>query len=396
MSWKNKFVSKSPIRQNGDPLKPGSFSDVQPGSYGVKPTVKTKASMKPLAKDKKPITKEELDRQIFEFSQKAKDRNTGGVASGVGGMIENDLKAAEFVASFAPGIGEVIDAKDFIVDMKDGNYGGAALSAAGLALPFVPGKAIKKFFGYGGDAAKKAPPPKTVDKSTGFNDPANPNADIDEFNVPRNFKKGYTDYEARTDILDDKGRVSGNKLFENVFSNTENRANKLDEFSMSNPDWNTKPENFKYLGNDEGRDFIEVNTPAGNQAFYRSTGLGGKAGSKGSWVPFEGYGDLTASGGPDAWIMKSGSEGKFHGNKMSTIHLDKSHPRYKQGEKTISVRQQLKEMGVDPDEELRKGNLVLDNAGFDFNYTKNPDSKIHQLAKGLNKVAKDMNYPIEY
>ena len=46
MSWKNKFVSKSPIRQNGDPLKPGSFSDVQPGSYGVKPTVKTKASMK--------------------------------------------------------------------------------------------------------------------------------------------------------------------------------------------------------------------------------------------------------------------------------------------------------------------------------------------------------------
>jgi hypothetical protein len=273
--------------------------------------------------------------------------------------------------------------------MKDGNYGGAALSAAGFALPFVPGKAVKKFFGYSGDAAKKAPPPKTVDKSTGFNDPANPNADIDEFNVPRNFKKGYTDFEARNDILDDKGRVSGNKLFENVFSNTENRANKLDEFSMSNPDWNTKPENFKYLGNDEGRDFIEVNTPAGNQTFYRSTGLGGKAGSKGSWVPFEGY-------GPNAWIMKSGSEGKFHGNKMSTIHLDKSHPRFKQGEKTISVRQQLKEMGVDADEELRKGNLVLDNAGFDFNYTKNPDSKIHQLAKGLNKVAKDMNYPIEY
>ena len=189
-----------------------------------------------------------------------------------------------------------------------------------------------------------------------------------------------TDFEQKDNIKD---------LYKDVFSNTENRANKLDEFSMSNPDWNTKPENFKYLGNEGGRDFIEVNTPAGNQTFYRSTGLGGKAGSKGSWVPFEGY-------GPNGWFMKAGSEGKFHGNKMSTIHLDKSHPRYKQGEKTISVRQQLKEMGVDPDEELRKGSLVLDNAGFDFNYTKNPDSKIHQLAKGLNKVAKDMNYPIEY
>lgn len=387
MSWKNKFVSKSPVRQNGDPLKPGSFSDVQPGSYGVKPSylAKTKASMKPLVKTKKKLVanKDGVPIKPYKYPQ------SGGVSSGVGGMIENDPKAAEFAGSFAPGVGEVIDAKDFIVDMKDGNYGGAALSAAGLAFPFVSGKAIKKFFGYGGDAAKKAPPPKTVDKSTGFNDPANPNADIDEFNVPRSFRKDQTDFEQKFDILDNKGRISGKKLYENVFSNTENRANKLDEFSMSNPDWNTKPENFKYLGNEGGRDFIEVNTPAGNQTFYRSTGLGGKAGSKGSWVPFEGY-------GPNGWFMKSGSEGKFHGNKMSTIELDKSHPRYKQGEKTISVRQQLKEMGVDPDEELRKGNLVLDNAGFDFNYTKNPDSKIHQLAKGLNKVAKDMNYPIEY
>ena len=392
MSWKNKFISKSPVRQNGDPTKPGSFSDVQSGSYGVKPTVKTKASTKPLTK--KPITKEELDKQSFEFSHRAKDRNTGGIASGVGGMIENDPKSAEFAGSFLPGVGEAIDAKDVALDLKsagsnlvDGKFkeaaydlGGAALSGIGFALPFVPGKAVKKFFGYGGDAAKKAPPPKTVDKSTGFNDPANPNADIDEFNVPRNFRKNQADFEQKDDIKN---------LYKDVFSNTENRANKLDEFSMSNPDWNTKPENFKYLGNESGRDFIEVNTPAGNQTFYRSTGLGGKAGSKGSWVPFEGY-------GPDGWFMKTGSEGKFHGNKMSTIHLDESHPRFKQGEETISVRQQLKEMGVDADEELRKGNLVLDNAGFDFNYTKNPDSKIHQLAKGLNKVSKDMNYPIEY
>mgnify|MGYP003115463657 CR=1 FL=1 len=175
MSWKNKFISKSPVLKNGDPTRPGSFSDVQSGSYGVKPTVKTKASTKPLTK--KPITKEELDRQSFEFSQKAKDRNTGGIASGVGGMIENDPKAAEFVGSFAPGVGEAIDAKDFLVDMKDGNYGGAALSAAGFALPFVSGKAVKKFFGYGGDVAKKAPPPKTVDKSIGLND-----RDINDYN----------------------------------------------------------------------------------------------------------------------------------------------------------------------------------------------------------------------
>jgi len=172
MNWKNKFISKSPVHQNGDPTKPGSFSDVQSGSYGVKPTVKTKASTKPLTK--KPITKEELDREDFEFSQKAKDRNTGGVASGVGGMVENDPKAAEFAASFTPGVGEAIDAKDFLVDMKDGNYGGAALNAAGFALPFVSGKAVKKLFGYGGDAAKKAPPPKTAPFSGGMKSTVTP------------------------------------------------------------------------------------------------------------------------------------------------------------------------------------------------------------------------------
>jgi hypothetical protein len=178
MSWKNKFVSKSPVRQNGDPLKPGSFSNVQSGSYGVKPGVKNKSNMKPLVETKKKLVanKDGIPIKPYKYPQ------GGGVASGVGGMIENDPKAAEFAASFTPGVGEAIDAKNFVVDMKDGNYGGAALNAAGFALPFVSGKALKKLFGYGGDAAKKAPPPKTVDKSTGFNDPANPNADIDDYN----------------------------------------------------------------------------------------------------------------------------------------------------------------------------------------------------------------------
>jgi len=183
MSWKNKFVSKSPVLKNGDPTKPGSFSDIQSGSYGVKPNVKTKASTRPLTK--KPITKEELVANKDGIPIKPyKYPQSGGVASGVGGMIENDPKAAEFAASWAPGTGEIIDAKDVVVDLKsagsnlmDGKFkeaaydlGGAAISTAGFAIPFVPGKAIKKFFGYGGDAVKKAPPPKTVDKSMGFDD----------------------------------------------------------------------------------------------------------------------------------------------------------------------------------------------------------------------------------
>ena len=316
MSWKNKFISKSPVRQNGDPTKPGSFSDVQSGSYGVKPTVKTKASTRPLTK--KPITKEELDRKAFEFSQKAKDRNTGGVASGIGGMIENDPKAAEFVGSFAPGVGEAIDAKDFLVDMKDGNYGGAALSAAGFALPFVPGKAVKKFFGYGGDVTKKAPPPKTVDKSTGFNTSKNPSINkID--NVDDRFLKERINYK---NTLDGK---TEDEIFKNALNDFKQRGQTLDnDFGYFDYEGLT-PENVKFHGvTPAGRSVAEVELPNGeNQLFYKSSGLANKKGSgvggttEGMWQPYGG--EMNAPGrwfGKENdvkdWMIKDGGYENFY------------------------------------------------------------------------------------
>lgn len=301
MSWKNKFINKSPVRQNGDPTKPGSFNNIQSGSYGVKPTVKTKASTRPLTK--KPITKEELDRQSFEFSQKAKDRNTGGIASGVGGMVENDPKAAEFAASWAPGTGEIIDAKDVVVDLKsagsnliDGKFkdaaydmGGAAISAAGFAIPFVPGKAIKKFFGYGGDAAKKAPPPKTVDKSTGFNTSKNPSINkID--NVDDRFLKERTRYG---NTLDGKTEY---EIARNALNDFKQRGKTLDE-DFGYFDYNDlKAQNVKWHGTTPaGRTVVEVELPNGeNQLMYKSSGLANKKGSgvggttEGIWQPYGG------------------------------------------------------------------------------------------------------------
>ena len=57
----------------------------------------------------------------------------------------------ELGASFAPYLGEVIDAKNTIKSLKKGKHGEAALHAAGFMIPFVPGGALvrgaKKLFG---------------------------------------------------------------------------------------------------------------------------------------------------------------------------------------------------------------------------------------------------------
>tara|TARA_R110002020_G_scaffold40962_1_gene120868 strand:- start:1236 stop:3362 length:2127 start_codon:yes stop_codon:yes gene_type:complete len=65
------------------------------------------------------------------------------------------------VLNFAPGIGEVIDAKNTLKSLSKGKYGEAALHAAGFMIPFIPGGVIKK--GYkalfpGTNKAKKLKP----------------------------------------------------------------------------------------------------------------------------------------------------------------------------------------------------------------------------------------------
>tara|TARA_R110001606_G_scaffold104372_2_gene227898 strand:- start:6403 stop:8073 length:1671 start_codon:yes stop_codon:yes gene_type:complete len=52
------------------------------------------------------------------------------------------------IANWAPVAGEIIDAKHALTDLKNKDYTGAALNAAGFALPFVPGGALKKGYKY--------------------------------------------------------------------------------------------------------------------------------------------------------------------------------------------------------------------------------------------------------
>ena len=101
---------------------------------------------------------------------------------------------------------------------------------------------------------------------------------------------------------------------------------------------------------------------------------------------------MTNKGLKKDWFMKEGTEANFLGNKMSTIRLDKNHPRALKGEHTISVRQQLKEMGVNPSEEIKKGNLKLTKPGYDFNYSSNPLGSVNQIAKGLKSIEKQIVY----
>jgi hypothetical protein len=61
---------------------------------------------------------------------------------------------AELVGGFAPILGEIIDGKNVLKSIYEGNYGDAALHALGFAIPIVPGKAVKKSFDAGWDKVK--------------------------------------------------------------------------------------------------------------------------------------------------------------------------------------------------------------------------------------------------
>ena len=66
---------------------------------------------------------------------------------------------AKNTAEWAPVTGEVMDANMMRKDLQEGNYGMAALSGLGFALPFVPGTAIKKAFKKLNPWGKKTPTP---------------------------------------------------------------------------------------------------------------------------------------------------------------------------------------------------------------------------------------------
>ena len=186
---------------------------------------------------------------------------------------------------------------------------------------------------------------------------------LDEFGQTRNFNQNFSElphYPVGTNP-------------EEILSLVGQRANELDEFAKANPNWMPTKESFKYLGTNSERPFIQMNTPVGNQTFYRSSGLGKKAGTQGNWVPFEGTSPIPNQ---SKWFMKQGSRGNYQGQPMDTKFRFNNAGE----QESVDLATQLKEQGIDGIEALRSGKLKLDFPGYDFNYTANPESMIHSIA----------------
>lgn len=321
---------------------------------------------------------EERLKRIKEGEQRQKDE-------ALSNMVHTGLDAAGTV----PLIGNIADLANAGLYGLEGDKEnmGFALGAAipGLGLGATIGKYANK--GYKGLKNFKNTF-KSIDKGAGLkplNTPIKqlkPKPDLDQYNQPRNFKKDVDDFTTHP--------ATYNR--QESFDAVRNKADDLDEFMKMNPGWSTNPKNFKHLGTRSidpntgiGRPMIEFNTPAGNQTFYKSSGMGNKAGSAGSWVPFEGYQDLPNQ---KDWFMKGTSKGVYKGENMGT----KWHYNDKGEEISTSLRQQLNDKGISSMDALRSGDLKLSNAGFDFNYTNNPDSFIHNVASQLKDLSKDIPF----
>lgn len=74
----------------------------------------------------------------------SKYQGYGGLNMGLGGVIGHDLELSEQVGNWLPGAGEVIDAKNSYQDFAKGDIVGGVSNMAGFAIPFVPGRLIKK------------------------------------------------------------------------------------------------------------------------------------------------------------------------------------------------------------------------------------------------------------
>tara|TARA_R100000781_G_scaffold16476_1_gene13429 strand:+ start:496 stop:1479 length:984 start_codon:yes stop_codon:yes gene_type:complete len=272
----------------------------------------------------------------------------------------------ETVASFAPVTGEIIDAKNTVIDLKKGDYTGAAINAAGLGLPFLSGKVLKKMVGKG-DATK------TADMNT--------TADIG--GVTKGKTKIPYNKDHKNQIFEIPGwenRVARHEAAENVMEVSNARGTDLDDWIASNKAGGVDFSKMDYSGSvtklpsktsgNAKWDFVEVDLPDGNkQIFYKSTGTGGKAGSKGEWIPFEGH-------AADGWFIKTGSRGKFNGEAIST--------KFTADGGSIGVYEQIKQKGLDPWEEIEKGNLKLDYYGQGFKYGSKEYVKIAEQLKSMD------------
>jgi len=230
----------------------------------------------------------------------------GSVDPKVGRVKQSDIdykekQGEEFeqVATFAPVTGEIIDAKNTVKDLIAGDYAGAALNAAGFAIPFVPGSVIKggvkKVMDYirklpgAEEAIKKGEELMSGSKTAGQMSIKNPGA-------PTGVNPA-TGYKYDMDILDVENPIPS-------FSKVEidkveiPRMKKLGQtLDASDFDVSTlTKDNITFKGRSGGRTIVEVDLGNGQkQLFYKSTGSAGKSGSgvggstEGLWQPYAGH-----------------------------------------------------------------------------------------------------------
>ena len=252
-----------------------------------------------------------------------------------------EIKAAENVANFAPIVGEFIDGKHLIKDLIAGDYGGAALNAAGFALPFVPGslvkKGVKKVMDYirkapgADDAIKKGK--KILDEGgstgskpkggvdSGLSDDAikKINANIDRYGQPEPTLYGKP-----------KTQLEFNKVVHESTEGIGAMGRNMDNAGVTIK--NLDPEkSVKKIGvSDSGQEIYEITYPNGEKLkFWESTGSANKAvelskknahlnakNSKGFFGVFPGNMDGSNVGFSKSWYIKSDGWERGYGSEI--------------------------------------------------------------------------------
>ena len=229
---------------------------------------------------------------------------------------EKTASQVQDVANFLPIAGEVIDAKNAVKDLIKGDYGGAALNAAGFAIPFIPGSVVKggvkKLMSYirkqpgAEEAIKKG---EDIIQNTSKNaDQMNVKGGVNANNAPTGINPN-TGYKYDMDVLDTSAPIPSftkANLNEVEIPRMKQLGKSLDN---SNFDVTSlTKDNITFKGRSGGRTIVEVDLGNGQkQLFYKSTGSAGKAGSgvggstEGLWQPYAGHSN---SAGSKGWFGK--------------------------------------------------------------------------------------------
>ena len=252
-----------------------------------------------------------------------------------------EIKAAENVANFAPIVGEFIDGKHLIKDLIAGDYGGAALNAAGFAIPFVPGSLIKKGVKKVMDYIRKAPGADDAIKKgkkildEGGSTGSKPKGGVDSGLSDDAIKKINTNIDRYgqpepTLYGKPKTKLEFNKVVQESTEGIGAMGRNMDNAGVTIK--NLDPEkSIKKIGvSDSGQEIYEITYPNGEKLkFWESTGSANKPvvlskknahlnakNSKGFFGVFPGNMDGSNVGFSESWYIKSEGWERGYGSEI--------------------------------------------------------------------------------